>query len=190
MKIFETLKSDFYGRYIPVSNNTQQIWTICSNLQSKNIPIVLIHGFAGGLGLWSLNLDELSLNRPVYAIDLPGFARSSRPIFSLDTKEAEKEFIDMIEEWRIGVGLNKEFILLGHSFGGFLSASYALNYPKYVKQLILIDPWGFAKRPENIWQTGRFQRVPIWARSLSPILMKLSPMTGLRAAGPFGNLIL
>ncbi|CAF4094293.1 unnamed protein product, partial [Rotaria sordida] len=31
-------------------------------------------------------------------IDLLGLARSSRPIFSLDPIEAEKQFIDMLEE--------------------------------------------------------------------------------------------
>jgi pimeloyl-ACP methyl ester carboxylesterase len=158
-----------------------------SNKASKNIPIVLIHGFGGGVGLWSLNLDQLCSNRPVYAFDLPGFARSSRPKFSIDPNLAEKQFVDMIEEWRIGIGLNEEFILLGHSFGGFLCTSYTISYPKYVKQLVLIDPWGFAQRPENIWETGRLRRVPVWLRSFSSVMMKLSPLTGLRVAGPFGK---
>ncbi|CAF4986261.1 unnamed protein product, partial [Rotaria sp. Silwood1] len=43
-KIFETLKSHFDGRYVPVLNNTHQIWTVYSNLTSDNIPIVLFHG--------------------------------------------------------------------------------------------------------------------------------------------------
>ena len=188
MKIFETLKSKYEGRYVSVSNNTQQIWTVYSNLTSTNIPIVLIHGFGGGLALWSLNLDQLTADRPVYAIDLPGFARSSRPRFSPDPNEAENEFVNMLEDWRIAISLNKPFILLGHSFGGFLSASYTLNYPKYIEQLVLIDPWGFGRKPDDIWQTGRLQRVPTWLRSFSSVIMKLSPLTGLRVAGPFGNL--
>jgi abhydrolase domain-containing protein 5 len=98
MKIFETLKTQFQGRHIPVLNNTQKIWTVYSNLTSKNYPIVLIHGFGGGVGLWSLQLDPLSFDRPVYALDLPGFAHSSRPISSLDPIEAEQQFVDMIEE--------------------------------------------------------------------------------------------
>jgi abhydrolase domain-containing protein 4 len=188
MKIFETLKSKYEGRYVSVSNNTQQIWTVYSNLTSTNIPIVLIHGFGGGLALWSLNLDQLTADRPVYAIDLPGFARSSRPRFSPDPTQAETEFVNMLEDWRIAIGLNKPFILLGHSFGGFLSASYTLTYPKYIEQLVLIDPWGFGRKPDDIWQTGRLQRIPTWLRSFSSVIMKLSPLTGLRAAGPLGNL--
>ncbi|CAF4880056.1 unnamed protein product, partial [Rotaria sp. Silwood1] len=65
-KMFETLKSHFGGRYVPVLNNTHQIWTVYSNLTSDNIPIVLVHGFGGGIGLWSLTLDQLCSDRPVY----------------------------------------------------------------------------------------------------------------------------
>ncbi|CAF0777795.1 unnamed protein product [Adineta ricciae] len=185
MKVLETLKSQFQGRSIPVCNGTQKIWTIYSNITSKNYPLVLVHGFGGGVGLWSLNLDQLCSDRPVYAIDLPGFAHSSRPVFSLDPLEAEKQFVDMIEEWRIGIGLNEPFILLGHSFGGFLSTSYSIRYPTYVKQLVLVDPWGFGYKPPN-WQTSPMQRIPPWLRSFSSVMMKFSPLAGLRAAGPFG----
>jgi pimeloyl-ACP methyl ester carboxylesterase len=186
MKIFETLKSQFQGRYISVSNNTQKIWTVYSNLTSKNYPIVLIHGFGGGVGLWSLNLDQLCVDRPVYALDLPGFAHSSRPLFSTDRIEAEQQFVDMIEEWRRGIGLNEQFILLGHSFGGFLSAAYAIRHPTYIKQLVLIEPWGFGRKPED-WQTSRMQRIPALFRPISSVVMKFSPLSGLRIAGPFGK---
>ncbi|CAF2358577.1 unnamed protein product [Rotaria sp. Silwood2] len=185
MKIFETLRSQFQGRYINVLNDTQKVWTVCSNLTSNNIPIVLVHGFGGGVGLWSLNLDQLCADRAVYALDLPGFAHSSRPIFSMDPDEAEQQFVNILEEWRIGVGLNERFILLGHSFGGFLSASYAIRYPDYIEQLVLVDPWGFGRKPDN-WQTSPMQRIPPWLRSFSAVMMKISPLAGLRVAGPFG----
>lgn len=59
---------------------------------------------------------------------VPGFARSSRPRFSGDHREAETQYLVAIEEWRRQMGIEK-MCLLGHSFGGYLSAGYSLKYP-------------------------------------------------------------
>lgn len=89
--------------------------------------MVLLHGFGGGLGLWAQNLDALSQQRPVLALDLLGFGLSSRPQFSSDAQKAEEQFVDSIEQWRTKLGLDS-MILLGHNLGGYLAVSYAINY--------------------------------------------------------------
>lgn len=91
-------------------------------------PLVMVHGFGGGVGLWIRNLDTLSRSHPVYAFDLLGFGRSSRPQFPSDATKAEEQFVDSIEQWRQSVGLEK-MVLLGHSLGGYLATSYAIQYP-------------------------------------------------------------
>lgn len=80
------------------------------------------------MGLWIRNLDALSQSRPVYAFDLLGFGRSSRPTFPKDEAKAEEQFVNSIEHWRQSVGL-ENMILLGHSLGGYLATSYAIQYP-------------------------------------------------------------
>lgn len=90
--------------------------------------MVLLHGFGGGVGLWAQNLDALSKHRPILALDLLGFGRSSRPLFSTDAKEAEDQFLESIEQWRAKLGL-ESMILLGHNLGGYLAMSYSIKYP-------------------------------------------------------------
>ncbi len=100
-----------------------------SEAHEDKVPLVLVHGMAAGVAFFALNVGELSRERPVYAFDLPGFARSSRPKFSGKAPDAEREYVEAIEAWRKEVGLER-MNLLGHSFGGYLSAAYALKYPQ------------------------------------------------------------
>jgi pimeloyl-ACP methyl ester carboxylesterase len=93
--------------------------------------------------------------------------------------EAERQMVKSIEEWRKEMKL-ESFVLLGHSMGGFLAASYAISYPNHVKHLVLADPWGFPERPPE------FNELPLWIRTLSYMLQPFNPLAGIRVAGPLG----
>lgn len=47
-------------------------------------------------------------------------------LFVVDVTETEAWFIDSFEEWRKAKNLSN-FILLGHSFGGYVAAKYTLK---------------------------------------------------------------
>lgn len=75
MKYITVLKSKYVTRFIKIkwiTGTDEKIWTISLNTESKNTPLVLLHGFAAGIGFWVRNLDSLSRDRPVYAMDLLG----------------------------------------------------------------------------------------------------------------------
>lgn len=117
--------------------------------------LVMLHGYGAGLGFFYRNFEALSRAEgwKVYALDLLGMGRSSRPAFKIHAKdkqgkitEAENWFIDALEEWRIKRGLEK-FTLLGHSLGGYLACCYALKYPGRLNKLILASPVGIPEDP-------------------------------------------
>ncbi|KAM9186089.1 1-acylglycerol-3-phosphate O-acyltransferase ABHD5 isoform 2-T2 [Dugong dugon] len=181
-KIFKCVPCTYKKESVCISNGNK-IWTLKLSYSLPNkTPLVLLHGFGGGLGLWALNFEDLCTNRPVYAFDLLGFGRSSRPRFDSDAEEVENQFVESIEEWRCALGLEK-MILLGHNLGGFLAAAYSLKYPSRVSHLILVEPWGFPERPDLADQD---RPIPVWIRALGAALTPFNPLAGLRIAGPFG----
>lgn len=124
--------------------------------------VVLVHGYAASLGLFIDNFDSLTSIPGIrlHSIDLLGFGLSSRPAFpkfpALTKQEiykVEDWFIDSLEEWRKKRGIER-FVLVGHSFGGYLSCAYVMKYNKnlidaatgrnqrLVDKLVLVSPVG------------------------------------------------
>ncbi|OQR67921.1 abhydrolase domain-containing protein 4-like [Tropilaelaps mercedesae] len=157
---------------------------IIRGAEPELMPLVLLHGFGSGLGMWALNFDELSQSgrRSVYAIDMLGFGSSSRPRFASDAAEVETQFMCSVEKWRQAVDVRKA-IFVGHALGGFIASGYALKHPDRVAHLVLVDPWGL---PERSSHTERHLVIPSWAKMAVNLLHPFNPLGILRAAGPLG----
>ncbi|KAJ8717102.1 hypothetical protein PYW08_005501 [Mythimna loreyi] len=185
-KILSCLKTAYKRFYVDIGSvvgQSDKIWTISLNDESPKIPLVMLHGMGAGLALWCPNLDSFAASRPVYAIDLLGFGRSSRPKFASDAQKAEAQWVESVEEWRREVNIG-QFILLGHSLGGYIATAYAIKYPERVRHLVLADPWGFAERPPNAYEKAQ---LPLWVRAIATAVQPLNPLWAVRAAGPAGK---
>lgn len=182
------LQSSYRDVFVPIGSDAT-IRTIIMEPEvpqsPERTPLVMIHGFGAGLLAFYKNFDHLHATRRLYALDLPGFARSSRISFSKDAESVENEFVEAIEKWRQGIGL-QEFVLLGHSLGAFLSTAYAMKHPNSVRHLILVDPWGFPIRPVNPEEGTGGRKLPMWVAALASLLTVFNPLTPVRMAGPLG----
>ncbi|KAH7425861.1 hypothetical protein KP509_11G074200 [Ceratopteris richardii] len=109
----------------------------------------MIHGYGASQGFFFRNFDALSKYFRIIAIDQLGWGASSRPDFTCkSTEETEAWFIDSFEAWRKEKNL-ETFILLGHSFGGYVAAKYALKHPEHVQHLILVGSAGFSSETDE-----------------------------------------
>lgn len=200
IQFLRCVKHNFYRYYVELNENCK-IWTLSSvpypcspeDLNEEKPPVVLIHGLLSGLAFWAMNLDEiLDTGHILYAIDLPGFGRSTRIDFSEDDQETEDIFVEHIEMWRKKIGMSK-MIAVGHSFGGYITTIYAMKYPQYVKHMILVDPWGFPDVREEVTAvlecggtdtlSTPLINLPIWVRVVMMVFMPFSPFTFLRLSG-------
>ena len=136
----------YQEKFITVEDNVS-IRTVIFNPGVPNRPpLVLLHGLNTGLCSFLHSVKRLSRNCTVYAIDLPGFARSSKPQMLGNVDEIERTYVKWLELWRQNLAIGKCF-LLGHDFGGYIATLYTLSYPWRVCQLTLYEPWGFPILP-------------------------------------------
>uniref|UniRef100_M8BWY1 AB hydrolase-1 domain-containing protein n=1 Tax=Aegilops tauschii TaxID=37682 RepID=M8BWY1_AEGTA len=131
------------ARWFRSSEEPRFINTVTFGSSKENAPtLVMVHGYGASHGLFFRNYDALASRFRVIAIDQLGWGGSSRPDFICKSIE------DSFEEWRKAKNLNN-FILLGHSLGGYVAAKYALQHPEHVQHLILVGPAGFSPEVDD-----------------------------------------
>ncbi|XP_076922782.1 putative 1-acylglycerol-3-phosphate O-acyltransferase [Bidens hawaiensis] len=173
------------------SNEPRFINTVTFDSKEGSPTLVMVHGYAAGQGFFFRNFDVLAQHFRVIAIDQLGWGGSSRPDFTCtSTEETEAWFVDSFEEWRKAKNLDN-FILLGHSFGGYVAAKYALKHPEHVQHLILVGPAGFSSETEHKSERlAKFQET--WKGAVLNYLWEsnFTPMKVVRGLGRFGpNLV-
>jgi pimeloyl-ACP methyl ester carboxylesterase len=97
----------------------------------RAFPLVLIHGAGGSRLNWPPELRRLE-RATVYTLDLPGHGRSSGK--SRDTIE---EYAADVAAFLDAVGI-KRAVLVGHSMGGAIALTMALDFPERVAGLVLV----------------------------------------------------
>jgi pimeloyl-ACP methyl ester carboxylesterase len=136
------------GRFIDVGGFRQHVIELEPSSGAHGVPIVLLHGAGSNLEDMHLALGELAVRHRVILVDRPGLGFSARQAGEGGGSPAYQAEVlrDVLD--RLGVD---RAIIVGHSFGGTLALTFALDYPERVMGLVLIAPpthpglWGMAK---------------------------------------------
>ncbi|WP_225438436.1 alpha/beta fold hydrolase [Candidatus Frankia nodulisporulans] len=125
-------------------------------------PMVLVHGIAGSAQDWAAVSGDLATRRHVAAYDhrghgASGWATGGREQYTFDLLLADLVMvIDSLGPTPVN--------LLGHSMGGVIALRYALEHPRRVRSLILVDT---AAEPAHV--PG-----PLARRIVAPILDRMA----------------
>lgn len=98
------------------------------------LPIVLTHGIAGSLELWSAQLDALGASHRIIAWDAPNHGQSGLTGKTEDWESYARWLLAFAD----ALNLN-QFIAAGNSMGGALSLRVAGLAPKRVKGVVLAN---------------------------------------------------
>lgn len=102
--------------------------------------LLFIHGLSSYIPAWSKLIPLLKNNFRCVAIDLPGYGKSS----STPHSGGMKFYAQSVQKFISKMNL-ENVTLVGHSMGGQVSITIALEYQTAVKGLILLAPAGFEK---------------------------------------------
>lgn len=132
----ETLKLwdvAFEELYIPTTDGVAHV--IVSGPENAE-PVVLLHGMNASSTMWYPNIEALSSNHRVYAID---FLLEPGKSFVYNDMESVDKVIDWYQEVFFVLELDT-FHLIGASRGGWLAVNLALDNQKSIKSMVLLSP--------------------------------------------------
>jgi pimeloyl-ACP methyl ester carboxylesterase len=102
---------------------------------SGGLPVVFVHGNGGNKTQWKAQLDDLRASRRAVAIDLHGMGESDP---APDGDYSVKSFADDVQSVVEALGIER-FVLVGHSYGGYVVAAYAGEHPERLAGLVFAD---------------------------------------------------
>jgi pimeloyl-ACP methyl ester carboxylesterase len=126
-------------------------------------PLVFVHGFLGGAGVWQGQLAGLNDGFDMVAVDLPGFAGSPMGSAPHTMSGFVVEVMALADALEFG-----RFSLVGWSFGGMIAQEAALEYPQRIERLVLAGTAGVGELP---------RRFETWSETLSRIQSHGVPAT-------------
>lgn len=96
-------------------------------------PVILLHGWLGSWGLWQETMAYLGRFYRTYALDFWGFGESGKKRDSY----AVQDFVTLVDQFMEQLGIEGA-PLVGHSMGGTVSLSVAIQYPQRVRKAVIV----------------------------------------------------
>ncbi|CAN5829340.1 alpha/beta fold hydrolase [soil metagenome] len=115
-------------------------------------PLLLIHGFGASTDHWRKNMAELQTDFEVYALDLIGFGRSSKPSsgYSPDLwRDQIADFIDQV--------IGRPAVVAGNSIGGYSSLYTGATRSKSVVGVCMLNGVGSFSEQRSNQEPNPFQ---------------------------------
>jgi 2-hydroxy-6-oxonona-2,4-dienedioate hydrolase len=109
--------------------------------RGRGEAVIFLHGLGGSIESWTNNLDPISADARVLALELPGFGQSSKPRINYSISFYRGFLIKFMKH----MGLAKAS-LVGSSLGGQIACELAIARPGLVSKLVLVSPAGALPR--------------------------------------------
>lgn len=115
-------------------------------------PVVLLHGLASQRRFWNLVVPHL-VGLPLLALDQRGHGDADRPAGGYDVQTVARDLGTALD----ALGWSRA-VVVGHSWGGAVAATFAAEHPERTLALVAIDG-GFVSPPPGIDRVAARKRL-------------------------------
>lgn len=112
-------------------------------IQGSGHPVMLVHGFGETGAVWDRQADHLATGMQVIVPDLPGSGRSAA------IGDMSMEGMAAVLKAIAGQENTGQFILIGHSMGGYIALAFAEKYITSLRAFGLFHSSAFADTEEK-----------------------------------------
>lgn len=125
--------------------------------------LLMVHGLGSYLPVYSKLVEELKGDFRCIAVDLPNYGKSSRGDYAFNMTFFAETLQEFIRTLKL-----KKVIFVGHSMGGQIGITLALDAPKLLRGLVLLAPAGF--------ETFTPEQKAWFGAVMQPALVKATPV--------------
>ncbi|HAA15647.1 MAG TPA: alpha/beta hydrolase [Cytophagales bacterium] len=139
--------------------------------QGEGPPLYLLHGTGASLHTWDVWTQKIvSKGYRVVRLDLPAYGLTgAHP----DGDYSPAMYLGLLEALRNHLELDS-LVIVGNSFGGFLSWQYAINHSSRVSKMVLLDPSG-APRKDSVNKSSPLIVRLARTKGVGEVLSKFTP---------------
>lgn len=125
----------------------------------RGAPVILLHGLGGDGSRWGPNVEVLSRDFHIFALDQIGFGQSDKPLANYHTGMLAEFLVGFLKAANI-----PKASLVGNSMGAGVALYTAVHYPDVVDRIVLADGGGY-RSPTVIAPAAPTPRPSIAVRS-------------------------
>ncbi len=118
----------------------RRIFYVLAGPANASTRLVFLHGLGGTQSTWQMVLPQLAEHFRVCALDLPGHGQSDKPA-PAQTDYSLGSLAAAVAQAMETLGLAPA-VLIGHSLGGAVALTLALEHPERVRAVVLVDSLG------------------------------------------------
>jgi pimeloyl-ACP methyl ester carboxylesterase len=128
---------------------------------TQHPPLILLHGFGASIGHWRHNLEVLSRQHPVYALDLLGYGASQKAVAPYTIAL----WMEMVHDfWHTFI--RQPVVIVGNSIGSSVALAAAAAHPEMTAGLVMIS---LPDASVLVYPPAVTQALALLGKGLSPV---------------------